>query len=83
MILAGEIGKSERTFHRRLEEMGTSFTDLVDRLRHELAMRYVEDRKVSLGDVAFLLGYANQRAFSAAFRRWTCTAPRQARSSPP
>jgi AraC-like DNA-binding protein len=81
-ILAGEIGVSERTFHRRLEEMGTSFTDLVDRLRHELAMRYVEDRKVSLGDVAVLLGYANQSAFSATFRRWTGTAPRQARSSP-
>jgi AraC-like DNA-binding protein len=80
-ILAGEIGISERTFHRRLEELGTSFTDLVDRLRHELAMRHVEDRNVRLGDAAFLLGYANQSAFSAAFRRWTGTAPRQARTS--
>jgi AraC-like DNA-binding protein len=80
-VLAGEIGVSERTFHRRLEEMGTSFTDLVDRLRHELAMRYVEDRNVRLGDVAFLLGYGNQSSFSTAFRRWTGTAPRQARIS--
>jgi len=78
-ILAGEMGMSERTFHRRLEEMGTAFADLVDRLRHELAMRYVEDRRVSLGEVAFLLGYANQSSFSTAFRRWTGQAPREAR----
>jgi AraC-like DNA-binding protein len=80
-VLAGEVGVSERTFHRRLGEMGTNFTDLVDRLRHELAMRYVEDRNVRLGEVAFLLGYANQGSFSTAFRRWTGTAPRQARTS--
>jgi AraC-like DNA-binding protein len=80
-ILASEIGISERSFHRRLGEMGTSFTNLVDRLRYELAMRYVEDRHVSLSDVAFLLGYANQSSFSTAFRRWTGTAPRQVRIS--
>ena len=80
-ILAGETGISERTFHRRLEEMGTSFAALVDRLRQELALRYVEDRNVRLGDVAFLLGYASQSSFSAAFRRWTGIAPRQARTS--
>jgi AraC-like DNA-binding protein len=80
-ILAGEIGISERSLHRRLQEMGTSFADLIDRLRHELAMRYVEDRHVRFADVAFLLGYANQSSFSTAFRRWTGTAPRRARIS--
>jgi AraC-like DNA-binding protein len=80
-ILAGEEGLSERTFHRRLKEMGTSFTHLVDRLRRELAMRYVEDRNVHLGEIAFLLGYENQSSFSTAFRRWTGTAPRHARIS--
>jgi AraC-like DNA-binding protein len=78
-ILAGEMGMSERTFHRRLEDIGITFADLVDRLRHELATRYIEDRSVSLGDVAFLLGYANQSSFSTAFRRWTGQAPRGVR----
>lgn len=80
-ILAAEVGISERTFHRRLEQMGTSFADLVDRLRRDLARRYVEDRDIRLGEVAFLLGYANQSSFSTAFRRWTGSAPRQARIS--
>jgi AraC-like DNA-binding protein len=78
-VLAGEMGMSERSFHRRLEEAGVTFADLVDRLRHELAMRYVEDRSVRLRDVAYLLGYANQSSFSTAFRRWTGQAPRAAR----
>jgi AraC-like DNA-binding protein len=78
-VLAGEMGMSERTFHRRLEKAGVAFADLVDRLRHELATRYVEDRSVRLRDVAYLLGYANQSSFSTAFRRWTGRAPREAR----
>jgi AraC-like DNA-binding protein len=80
-IVASNAGISERTLHRRLEEIGTSFTDLVDRLRQELAMRYIKDRNVRLGEVAYLLGYANQSSFSTAFRRWKGMAPRQARLS--
>jgi len=81
-VLAGELGMSERTFHRRLEMAGVTFADLVERLRQELAMRYVEDRSVRLRDVAYLLGYANQSSFSTAFRRWTGRAPREARMQP-
>jgi len=57
-ILASEMGMSERTFHRRLEEQGTTFAEVVDGLRHELAMKYVVDRHVSLTEVAFMLGYS-------------------------
>jgi AraC-like DNA-binding protein len=80
-ILAGEMGMSPRTFHRRLEESGTTFAEVVDRLRHELAMKYVVDRQLSMTEVAFLLGYSNQSAFSTAFRRWTGKPPRAARAS--
>jgi AraC-like DNA-binding protein len=78
-VLAGEMGMSERTFHRRLRAADVAFTELVDRLRHELATRYVEDRSVRLRDVAYLLGYANQSSFSTAYKRWTGRAPREAR----
>jgi AraC-like DNA-binding protein len=80
-ILAGEMSMSERTFHRRLEESGTTFAEVVDRLRHELAMKYVVDRQLRMTEIAFLLGYSNQSAFSAAFRRWTGKPPRAARTN--
>jgi AraC-like DNA-binding protein len=80
-VLAAELGMSERTLHRRLEGIGAKFADVVDRLRHQLAMKYVNDRQIRLTEVAFLLGYSNQSAFSTAFRRWTGKPPRTARAS--
>jgi AraC-like DNA-binding protein len=75
-IVAAELGMSERTLVRRLGELGT---DLVDRLRHDLARKHLKQRDLCLTHVAFLLGYSNQSAFTAACRRWTGKAPRELR----
>jgi AraC-like DNA-binding protein len=80
-IVAAELGMSERTLVRRLAELGTSFADIVDRLRHDLARKYLGQRDLSLTHIAFLLGYSNQSAFSSACRRWTGKAPRELRPS--
>ena len=67
-VLAGELGMSERTFHRRLEMAGVTFADLVERLRQELAMRYVEDRSVRLRDVAYLSGLCESEFLQHGFQ---------------
>jgi AraC-like DNA-binding protein len=64
------LGVSTRTMQRRLQAEGTSFASLVDALRHELACAYL-DRRVSVPEIAALLGYAEATAFHHAFRRWT------------
>jgi AraC-like DNA-binding protein len=79
-IIAAELGMSERTLVRRLAELGTSFADIVDRLRHDLARKYLSQADLSLTHIAFLLGYSNQSAFSSACRRWTGKAPRDLRA---
>jgi len=73
--IAQLVGVSERTLHRRVAAHGTTFGALVDQLRHELALAYLEDRARSVHDVALLLGYSDGRAFARAFRRWTKTTP--------
>jgi AraC-like DNA-binding protein len=78
-IVAPELGMSERTLVRRLGELGTSFADLVDRLRHDLARKYLNQPDLSLTHIAFLLGYSNQSAFTSACRRWTGKTPREMR----
>ncbi len=62
--------------------MGTNFSEIIDQLRHELALKYLRESELNLTQVAFLLGYANQSAFTAAFRRTTGQAPREMRQQP-
>lgn len=69
------LGMSARTLQRRLQEQGASFGGILDDVRRELALRYLQDRARETADAAFLLGYADLSAFHRAFRRWTGRAP--------
>ncbi len=82
-LVATELGMSERTLVRHLAEMGTSFTETLKKLRHELALKYISQPELSLTQIAFLLGYSNQSAFSAAFKRTTGLTPREMRTREP
>jgi AraC-like DNA-binding protein len=80
-VIAAHLGLSDRTLTRRLSGLGTSFDGILDRLRHQLALKYVTGSDLSLTEVAFLLGYANQPAFSLAFKRWTGRPPSDMRAA--
>jgi AraC-like DNA-binding protein len=73
--VAQRMGVSPRTIQGRLMEEGTSFRELADGIRRELSLQYLKNAEYSINDVAFLLGYAEQSAFTRAFRRWTGTSP--------
>lgn len=74
--IAAELGASPRTLHRRLAEEGTSFREIVDDTRRDLAKALVERPEVSLADAAFLLGFRDQSGFFRAYRRWFGRSPR-------
>jgi AraC-like DNA-binding protein len=78
--IAGELGMSERTLQRRLEEEGTSFIQLMDDTRRELAEQYLGRLQLSLAQAAYLLGFADQSSFFRACRRWFDLSPGQYRS---
>src|SRR5262249_54023229 len=78
--VAEQLGVSERSFRRRLPEEGPSFGPVLDQLRNRLAFRYLDDRHVSLKQIAWLLGYSEPGAFNHAFKRWTGASPGSARS---
>ena len=73
--LAPDLGLSARTLQRRLADRGLVWRDLVQETRLRLATRYLEESDTDLTEVAFLLGYAEQSAFTHAFRRWTRKSP--------
>ena len=69
--VAGELGLSQRTLQRKLADAGTSFQQVLDQARYALARDYLRERSVSLVDIAFLLGYQEQSAFTHAFKEWS------------
>jgi AraC-like DNA-binding protein len=73
--IAGELGMSARTLQRRLGDEGVSFAGLLDDVRHELALGHVREPRRPLGEIAFLLGYAELSPFLRAFKRWTGKTP--------
>ncbi len=78
-IVATDLGLSERTLARRLSDLDTSFAEIVDGLRHDLALRYLNEPNLSLTQLSFLLGYAGPSAFTHACRRWTGKTPKEMR----
>ena len=74
--VAGMMAMSTRTLQRRLQEKELEFNLVLDRIRSELAQRYLADKHLSFTDIALLLGYSEQSAFTRAFKRWFGVTPR-------
>jgi len=77
--VAQRLNMSRRAFMRHLGEEGTTFGEILERLRRRLASRYLADDRMSLQQIAWSLVYSEPGAFTHAYRRWTGTTPRQAR----
>jgi AraC-like DNA-binding protein len=77
--VARRLAVSLRTLHRRLAEEGTSHGELVDEVRREQAMLHLASNRFSIGEIAFLLGFAHPNGFHKAFKRWTRMTPAQYR----
>ncbi len=73
--VAGRLFLSPRTLHRRLQEEGSSFRMIKDALRRDLALACIEKKRLSVGQMAADLGFADTSAFFRAFRKWTGEAP--------
>jgi AraC-like DNA-binding protein len=65
-----------RTLSRRLRLEGTSFDEILDEVRFEIASQLVADTEMPLSQVAAALDYSEASAFTRAFRRWSGSSPR-------
>jgi AraC-like DNA-binding protein len=57
------------------------FTEILQELRRDLAVRYLDDRKLHVSKIAWLLGFHEVSAFTHAFKRWTGKTPSQLRTA--
>jgi AraC-like DNA-binding protein len=65
--VARSLGMSERTLARKLSDEGLNFTEILQQLRRDLAVRYLDDRKLHVSKIAWLLGFYEVSAFTHAF----------------
>lgn len=77
--VAADLSISRITIQRRLKTYGTGFQEILDNTRFEMAQVYIENPRLSLADIALLLGFSEQSAFCRAFRRWSGESPQQFR----
>jgi AraC-like DNA-binding protein len=77
--IARELALSPRSLQRVLAAARTTFSDLVEDVRRELAVRWLTDTSEQAAEIAYRLGYAHPSAFHHAFRRWTGTTVSQFR----
>ena len=73
--IAALFSINPRTLGRRLEDSGTSFRELVEEVRFEIARQMLEDTSRSIGQISASLAYGRASAFTRAFRRWSGTTP--------
>jgi AraC-like DNA-binding protein len=78
-LVARRLGVGARTLQRRLGGHGTTYARILDEVRREKAQRWVEQGTMSLGEIAFGLGFSEPSAFHRAFKRWTGRTPRDYR----
>jgi AraC-like DNA-binding protein len=79
--VARTLHRSVSSLQRQLRAEGASYRQILDETRVSLAQQFVRERRYSLGQIAYLLGFSDQANFSRAFKRWTGKAPTEFRAS--
>jgi AraC-like DNA-binding protein len=79
--IAEKLGISRQTLYRNLKEENATFEQVLDELRHQLALEYLRARKTTVNETAYLVGFSDSAAFSRAFKRWTGKSPSEMRGS--
>ena len=81
--VADQMHLSTRTLQRQLDQSGTSFSQLLDSVRKNLVLRYLNNNRYSIGQVASLTGYSRQASFTRWFQLNFGMSPRQWRQNNP
>ncbi|NER61961.1 AraC family transcriptional regulator [Pseudomonas sp. MAFF212428] len=73
--LARQMNCSSRTLRRHLQELGSSYQQLLDELRFERAKQLLAEDQLPIYRIAEVLGFSEPASFRHAFLRWSGVAP--------
>ena len=75
--VSASLSVAPRTLQRQLQQRGTKFSRLLEEVRIDAARRHLTESRLSLTQLAAILGYSELSAFSRAFHRWHGQSPQQ------
>ncbi|WNC73623.1 AraC family transcriptional regulator ligand-binding domain-containing protein [Thalassotalea psychrophila] len=75
--IAKNLHMSPRTFHDKLKKENTSYQQILDHTRQQLADKYLKEMDIPFSELTYLLGFADSSSFSRAFKRWHGVPPSQ------
>jgi len=75
VVTARLFHMTSRTLHRRLLDEGTSFKQILEEVRHALAVEQLKSGRFSVEEIAYSLGYSDLANFRRAFKRWEGVPP--------
>jgi len=73
--IAEQLCVSPRTLHRHLKKCGTTYREILDGTRLQLAKQCLSDTDLGVDEIAERLGYKDPSNFGRAFKKWTGMAP--------
>lgn len=79
--IARALYLSPRSMQRKLQQANTSYQEILDQLREELALQYLQQSHLPIGEIAFRLGFSKIGSFTRAFTRWTQISPQRYREN--
>ena len=80
-MVAAIVAMSPTSLQAKLAKRDTSFQDLMDATRMELARTYAQQSAMTVTEMTFLLGFSDTSNFTRAFKRWTGVSPTEFRAS--
>lgn len=79
--ISSQMGMSRRTLHRRLDACGLRFQEVLDETRCEFAQQLLANTRLTIGEIALIVGYADPSVLTRGFVRWTGVPPSEWRSN--
>lgn len=73
--VAGELSMTRRSLQRQLKKEQETFTNLLHTTRRDIAIKYLKNSNLNINEIAYLLGFSDQSAFSRSFKKWTGESP--------
>lgn len=78
--VAQALNISTRTLYNKLEATGTTYREVLDETRQDLAEQYIRDN-LPIYEIAYLIGFSDTANFSRAFKKWTGRSPMEFREA--